>query len=102
MDSNGKNRWVNETLDSINNAGRAVPNDALFNKIEQRLNAPFAKKKVIPLRMVSAAAACILVLIMANIYTIYTQNNTTAGKNGAQSVAAYYDINNNANEIMGL
>ncbi|MBS1771783.1 MAG: hypothetical protein JST82_02900 [Bacteroidetes bacterium] len=102
MDNNSKNRWVDEALDSINNAYRAMPDDALFNKIEQRLNVPFTKKKVIPLRIVSAAAACIIVLIMTNIYTIYIQKGSNVGRDGAQSVAAYYDINNTANEIMGL
>ena len=63
-----KEKWVEDTLESLNGSQRAqAPND-LFERAMRRAANNRAKKVQMPTAQVWSAAACALVLIVANLF----------------------------------
>ena len=102
MDKNNKEKWVEEVLNSIEGSTKAIPSERLYTALEKRLTIPVSKGRVISIKIVSAAAACIILLISVNIYVL--QKQITPGKaesNQLQDIVRYYDITNDK-EIGGI
>jgi hypothetical protein len=96
MKRKGDNMRFDEILNSMEGAGRAQAPEGLFRKIEQRLQGKFPVVKTIPLRMVSLAAASILLLLAINVF-IASENKTTAHQkqDGMQGLVEYYGFTDN-------
>lgn len=95
MEQQDKNRWLNEVMNSLEGMQPAHADGRLFEKIEQQLDVRRTNNgaKVIPLRTVSFAAACILLLIAINCFTLVKKRRIQQHK-GLQEVAEYYQLNN--------
>jgi hypothetical protein len=102
MDNNRKNEWVENVLNSTEGYLPATPPDGLYRILEQRINIPVGKGRVISMNWVSAAAACVLLLISVNVYM--ANRHTTISKHQTDQVnelVQYYDITNDK-EIGGI
>ncbi len=94
------NGQTEDILNSMDGATRAVPSDALFRLIEQRVAIPYTKGKTISLGTLSAAAASVAILIMLNL-TLLSKKQDAMPSGDARSVVEYYGILDNG-EITGL
>lgn len=65
MKDNNKGKWLNDVFDSIKGSERAKPNDDLFGKILNKIDAP--ETQIIPLRQLRFAAAAAIILLVLNI-----------------------------------
>lgn len=92
MQQEHKNKHIDEILGSLEEIQRAEPGALLFGKIQSKLKASVAIARVIPLRTVSVAAACILLLVVVNLLLL--TKHTTANRS-MQEVANYYQLTNN-------
>ncbi|WP_108801936.1 hypothetical protein [Aquimarina sp. Aq107] len=64
-----KEKWVHETLKSLDNIKTASPRDDLFDTIITRI--PVNKeRKIIPLRHLGWVAAVAVIILTVNIYTL--------------------------------
>ena len=102
MDNNRKNEWIDDVLNSAEGFTPAAPSEGLYRILEQRINIPVGKGRVVSMSWVSAAAACILFLISVNVYM--ANKHTTISNNHTDQVnelVQYYDITNDK-EIGGL
>jgi len=81
-----KERFVNEILNSVENATKAIPSEALFQKIEHRIQNTFVSSKTLWL-----VAASIAVLVSINILILEGKHSTS--KNEMASFE--YSINKN-------
>ena len=102
MKTNEKDNWIEDVLNSMDGAAKAVPGNDLLGRIENRILLPVYKGKTISLTAVSAAAACILILLTLNIY-FATRHKTNLGNNKDEirELVQYYDITNDKN-VTGL
>ncbi len=92
MNETGKNKYVEDILNSLDGMQRAEPGAGLYDKIEGRLSGK-AATTIIPLRRVSFAAACVLLLIAVNI--IFMSMQHTKKDNSMLEVASFYQLTNN-------
>lgn len=70
-----KERWKNEVLGSLEGLQRAEPDPALYAKIQTRLDAGTKPRlQVIHRSYVAVAAACLLLLLVANVYALQQQH----------------------------
>jgi len=92
MEQKDKNKWVDEVINSLDGAERAEPNTALFEKIARGLSEPITIGRVIPLRTVSLAAACILLLLLLNVLLL--NKHSVGSDKSMQEVANYYQLTN--------
>ncbi len=92
MEQPDKNKWIDEAINSFEGSERAEPSAFLFGKIADRLSERTVKGRIIPLRTVSVAAACILLLVVLNILLLNKQNKTS--DRSIQEVANYYQLTN--------
>ncbi len=101
MDNNKFNNWVEDVLNSTEGGVRANAPDGLLRKLEQRIN-KVAEVRIIPLHWVTAAAACVLLLLTINIYTAKKHTAIPHGQADQMSeLVRYYDIMND-DETAGL
>lgn len=101
MDTNKKDKWVDDVLNSMEGRYKAQPSGNLYGQIEKRIAVPLLKGRTIPLSAVSAAAACILILLTLNIYFATRHKSAAGAKDEVQELVQYYDITNDKN-IPGL
>lgn len=87
-------------LNSMDGAAKAVPNDALFRLIEQRVSIPFSKGRTVSLGTLSAAAASVAVLIMLNL-ALLSEKQDAMPSGDARAVVEYYGILDNG-EMGGI
>ncbi len=68
MNQLDKNKWVEDTLESLNGSQRAQAPDGLFENAMRR--AAFGRARIVrmPAAQVWSAAACALVLVVANLF----------------------------------
>ena len=92
MEQQDKNKWVDEVMRSLDGSTSAEPNAFLFGKIENRLSKPVMKARVVSLRTVSLAAACILLLVLLNVLLLSKQQKNT--DKSMQEIASYYELTN--------
>ena len=87
---------ADDIMNSIRGMQPAVPPASLFSRIEQRVQAGYTVARTIPLWRVSVAAACILLLIVANVFILSKQNTpSTHTQDPLQSMASYYGLTDN-------
>lgn len=104
MDKAGKNKWVDDVLDSMAGSERAMPDEGMFILVEKKIYKTVPGGRVIPINLVSAAAACILLLIAINIYTATSnmhQHIERTSDDLVTELVKYYDITNDK-DIDGL
>lgn len=65
-----KSKWVEEVLESTAGMAPATPRADLYGQLKARLGKEMPKPGLISLQMVSAAAACLLVLFALNLEAI--------------------------------
>lgn len=68
--------WINEVLKSTNGMTKVVPDDALFSKIENRIQ----MKTTVPNLWLWTAAACFIILLSLNIKLIVSKSNQSGNK----------------------
>lgn len=81
-----KERFVNEILNSVENTTKAIPREALFQKIEHRIQERFVSGKTLWL-----VAASIVILITLNIFFL----NENLHSNTPETAHLEYTIHNN-------
>ena len=94
MAQKDKNQWIDSVMGSLDGLQRAEPGDFAFGKIESRIKegtTPLVRGRVIPLRMVSAVAASLLILVAINIACL-TNKPKQANNDSVRSVAKYYGL----------
>jgi hypothetical protein len=102
MNKNNKEKWVKEVLNSIEGCTKAAPSERLYAALEKRITIPVTKGRVISFKVVSAAAACIILLISVNMYVLQKQSTSrNTETNKLQDIVRYYDITNDK-EIGGI
>ncbi|MDP1801304.1 MAG: hypothetical protein Q8L81_08130 [Bacteroidota bacterium] len=86
---NAKEKWIQDTENSLNGLKPAEVNPYLYSKILNRLS---AKVEVAPSKLVWAAAASFLALILLNVFVF----RTSASKNNSelQILAQHYHLLN--------
>ncbi len=67
-----KEDFINNVLQSVDGMSKAIPQDNLFSKIEQKI----ASKNVVPIQISWLVAASIVVLISLNIVLLNGLSNT--------------------------
>jgi hypothetical protein len=72
-----KEKWINETLESIDGIHQAEANPFLYDKVLNQLNKQKSKPDLIQLRVLYRLAACIVVFIGLNIFTILHFNKSS-------------------------
>lgn len=98
MKQNDENKWVEDILNSMDEAGRAYPADSLYQKIERRIEVPFTKGRTIPLSTFSAAAASIVLLVIVNVIALI-KDTRWRHQDALSSIVQYYDITNEKNGL---
>lgn len=68
MNQSQKEKWVEDTLESLNGSQRAQPPNDLFERAMRRAANTRAQKVQMPAAQVWSAAACALLLIAANLF----------------------------------
>jgi len=84
---------TDDVLNSLEGMQRAKPGRDLYGSILNKINnttIPLGKGKTISLKTVSAAAACLLLLLTLNVLTVTKKHQP---KNGMEDVANYYQLN---------
>ena len=66
-----KEDFIYNVLNSVDGMSKAIPNDDLFSKIEQKI----ASKNVVPMQTIWLVAASIVVLISLNIVLLSSSLN---------------------------
>lgn len=95
---NGYNKnGVDDIMNSLEGMQPAKPNRLLYEQLERRIANGYGVIRTIPLRRVSLAAACILLLVLANVMMLSNRERTSATKqqDPLQSVASYYGLTDN-------
>ena len=84
-----KEKYIQDILNSTNGITKATPNAALFQKIEQRLEA----EKKVPIQLIWMVAASIVVLLGINIM-VMANKSATSDKQSVARIAATLQTNN--------
>lgn len=96
-----KNKWVEDVLNSTEGMAPARPRRNLYDNIKNGLGKELPKARRIPLGVMSAAAACLLVLFALNITAItrYAKAEKEQVQDGQSTGTAelieYYDLGSN-------
>lgn len=81
-----KENWINGILNSADGIKKAVPNAALFSKIEMQI----IENQFVSSRMVWIAAASILILVAVNV-TLVKRSAHAEAANPTTSIASSFD-----------
>jgi cell division protein ZapA (FtsZ GTPase activity inhibitor) len=84
-----KEDFISDILNSANGISKAVPNDAIFQRINQKINANFISRKTIYL-----AAASVVVLISINIMLLLASTHTKTSE-----IASIVNSINKSNQL---
>lgn len=95
-------RHIEETMNSLEGMQRAQAPDYLLGRIEQRLGGNLrVKGRIVPLRTVGLAAACIALLVLLNMAALHNwQQDAHAPQATMQDVARDYGFT--GDNTMGL
>ena len=83
MDKNNKDKWINDTIDSINGIKRAESSPFLYAKVLNKIKSQ-NRSRVIPMRKAALGFITMLLLAVLNIaiaLNYNTQNNSTESNN---------------------
>ena len=92
-----KDEWIDKTMNSLEGIQRTEPPPYLLNKIEQRLCDKVVSigAGIVSWRVVSAAAALIILLVSANLFILTGQSRTNQTKTGMEKIVYYYGLSDN-------
>jgi hypothetical protein len=93
-----KDKWVEEVLNSTGGMQPARPRKDLYGKLS--LGRAVGSARRIPLGVISAAAACLLILFGLNITLVrnYAENGTgerQSAEASVQDIIDYYELGSN-------
>jgi hypothetical protein len=89
-----KQQWTDQVMSSLDNLPPATPARDLYSRIAQEISAGKEdRERIIPLRVVSAAAAVLLILLAVNFLSVSGRRHT-AKTDSLDAVTRYYDLNN--------
>ena len=91
MKQQDKQQWITRIINSARDLPSAAPRQELFRGIEQQIMHRVPTGRVISLRMVSAAAAALVVLLAFNYFTV-SHHNTHSDTPAAQELVQYYQL----------
>lgn len=74
-----KEDFIENVLNSTNGITQVIPNDDLYEKINQKIN----ETKVVPLNTLWLVAATIIILLGLNIFLISNQNHSSTNETAA-------------------
>lgn len=95
-----REKWIDEVLNSMDSMKQAVPDDAVFANILNRLPAKKVRK-LIPIHTVSSVAAGLALLLTANIFLLSNESQAIAQNDaGVEEVVEYYQLNETSNPYM--
>lgn len=82
-----KEKWLDETLGSLQGIKRATPPADLFARIEIRVNQ--TESKIVPMSQWRPAVAAAIVLLVLNIFAmrLYTQRNISVATDEGVEIA---------------
>ena len=83
-----KEDFINNVLNSVDGMSKAIPQDDLFSKIEQKI----ATKNVVPMQTIWLVAASIVVLISLNV--VLLNGSTTSNKSEIAGLESVINKNN--------
>jgi hypothetical protein len=83
-----KEDFINNVLNSVDGISKAIPQDDLFSKIEQKI----ATKNVVPMQTIWLVAASIVVLISLNV--VLLNGSTTSNKSEIAGLESVINKNN--------
>jgi len=88
---NPKEKWINETLESLDSIKRAEGDPLLFEKLSGRLRHPGKKITLLTPRQLLQLAAGLALLLSLNIFSLicYTRSATTV-QNNVKTLAGEY------------
>ncbi|MES2240706.1 MAG: hypothetical protein V4497_10665 [Bacteroidota bacterium] len=84
-----REQWINEIMDSTNKIVKVSPDDALFFKIQNQLDA----KKTVAKEWVWLAAASVVILVTINIKLVYKEIKTVKEANEIALITTISDSN---------
>ena len=88
---NTKDQWINQTMESLDGAGRAGLSPSIREKIPDRIQAPWAGTDSVAIGLVWKIAAVILLLISLNVFTLTVSHRSSGNtRDSAKSVASEY------------
>lgn len=90
-----RKKQIDEIIDSVQGIAPAHPDDQVLDGILMRIRKGKKTIELIPQRTVSLAAACILLLILANVYFIVQDKKAPVAihqQDGMQSIISYYGL----------
>lgn len=95
-----KSKWVEEVLESTTGMAPATPRTDLYGQLKAKLGKEMPKVRLISLQMVSAAAACLLVLFALNLKAIdrYAGAETQEVRSeeaSVEDIVDYYQLGGN-------
>lgn len=95
MKAGDKNIWIEGVMNSLDSVQRAEPSDAIYRNIEKGISLPFTKGRIIPLRKVSLAAACVLLLLVLNVVLLSMRSKPVdKSADSMERVMDYYGLTN--------
>ncbi len=89
-----KEQWKEDILRSISGAKRAEPRPDLYAGIRAKLNAPAAAEsfKVVHRAYLAVAAACLALLITANVWALRQEHTGASGSSVYQLDNTRFDL----------
>lgn len=83
MDKNNKDKWINDTIESINGIKRAEASPFLYAKVLNKIKSGNRGSGIIPVRKVALGFLTMLLLAALNIAVTLNSNsnNTESGSN---------------------
>lgn len=87
-----KNKWLEEVLNSTEGMHTAEPPAGMFERIMDRAKRP-GVVRTISLSTLSAAAACLLILLSLNLMALKGHDRSSNANAPVQDLAEYYDLN---------
>lgn len=92
-----KEKWISETIESIDSIQKAEANHFLYDKVIHRLNSQSLETNFIKPKAIYRLAACIVLFIGFNVFTILHFNSSVVTSQNNSSVFAneYFSFINN-------
>lgn len=95
-----KSKWVEEVLESTTGMSPATPRADLYGQLKAKLGKEMPKARLISLQMVSAAAACLLVLFALNLkvidrYAGAENHEVRSEEASVEDIVDYYQLGGN-------
>jgi len=83
-----KENWIDEVINSTGKIAKAVPDDALFSKIQNRIK----KVETVSPEWIWIAAASLLLLASLNVKLVFSKSHKE--KSSVERIASYVSTSN--------